>query len=130
MKIIGTGVDIIENKRILRLIKNPNFIKRVFNQQEIISSKNPKNKQNFFAKRFAAKEAFSKALGTGFRNKLNYRDIEISNDEIGKPYFKINTKIKKLIQKLFKIKSFNFFLSISDEKKYSIAFVILQKKWN
>ena len=82
----------------------------------------------YFAKKFAAKEAFVKSLGTGFRNGLNFNDIAIINDKLGKPSFFITNKIKNLIKKKFKINSFNFFLSISDEKKHSIAFVILGKK--
>ena len=61
------------------------------------------------------------------RNNLNFNDISIVNDKYGKPLFILNDKIKKIIQKKFKISSFNFFLSISDEKKYSVAYVILQK---
>ena len=86
------------------------------------------NKKSYYSKRFAAKEAFSKAIGTGFIDNLNFKDISIINDKMGKPSFIINEKIKKIIKKEFKVSSFNFFLSISDEKKYSIAYVILQKK--
>ena len=127
MKIIGTGVDIVENSRIKKLIANNSFLNRVFTNKEILISKKIKNKTSYFAKRFAAKEAFVKSLGTGFRYGLNLKDISIINDKLGKPSFFINKKIKNLIKKRFKINSFNFFLSISDEKKYSIAFVIFQK---
>ena len=84
------------------------------------------NKTNFFAKRFAAKEAFAKSLGTGFRNNLNFKDIEILNDKFGKPYYYKSKKIDKIIKNRFKIKKYNLFLSISDEKDYSIAFTILE----
>ena len=127
MSILGNGVDIVDNLRIKKSIKNSNFIKRIYSNDEIKESKNVKNKANFFAKRFAAKEAFVKSLGTGFRYGLNLKDISIINDKLGKPSFFINKKIKNLIKKRFKINSFNFFLSISDEKKYSIAFVVFQK---
>ena len=127
MKIIGTGVDIVENSRIKKSIANNYFLKRVFTNKEILISKKIKNKTSYFAKRFAAKEAFVKSLGTGFRYGLNLKDISIINDKLGKPSFFINKKIKNLIKKKFKINSFNFFLSISDEKKYSIAFVVFQK---
>ena len=127
MKIIGTGVDIVENARIKKLIINNIFIRRVFTKDEILISKKIKNKVSYFAKKFAAKEAFVKSLGTGFRNGLNFKDISIINDKLGKPSFLITNKIKKIVKKKFKINSFNFFLSISDENKYSIAFVILQK---
>ena len=127
MKIVGAGVDIVENSRIKKSILNNSFLNRVFTNEEILISKNMKNKSSYFAKRFAAKEAFIKSLGTGFRNGFNFKDISVINDKLGKPSFFITKKIKNLIKKRFKINSFNFFLSISDEKKYSIAFVIFQK---
>ena len=127
MKIIGAGVDIVENSRIKKSILNNSFLKRVFTNEEILISKNMKNKYRYFAKRFAAKEAFVKSLGTGFRNGFNFKDISVVNDKLGKPSFLITKKIKNMIKKRFRIKTFNFFLSISDEKKYSIAFVIFQK---
>ena len=127
MKIIGTGVDIIENSRIKKSILNNSFLNRVFTNKEILISKKMKNKSSYFAKRFAAKEAFVKSLGTGFRNGFNFKDISVINDKLGKPYFFITKKIKNMIKKKFNVNSFNFFLSISDEKKYSIAFVIFQK---
>jgi len=127
MKIIGTGIDIVENLRIKKSILNNSFLNRIFTNEEILISKNMKNKSSYFAKRFAAKEAFVKSLGTGFRNGFNFKDISVINDKLGKPSFFITKKIKNIIKKRFKINSFNFFLSISDEKKYSIAFVIFQK---
>tara|TARA_Y100000996_G_C22552225_1_gene654116 strand:- start:3099 stop:3485 length:387 start_codon:yes stop_codon:yes gene_type:complete len=128
MKIVGLGIDIIENKRIKESLKKKFFTSRIFNALEIKLSKKEKNKTNFFAKRFAAKEAFSKSLGTGFRKSLNFNDIIILNDKLGKPYFHLNDKIKKVIKKKYNVKSTNFLLSLSDEKEYSIAFVILQIK--
>ena len=128
MKILGIGVDLIENKRISNLINNKSFIKRTFGKREVNLAKKFSNKINYFAKRFAAKEAFAKSLGTGFRNNLNFKDIEILNDKIGKPYFFKTKKINQIIVKKFKIKKFDLFLSISDEKDYSVAFTILQKK--
>ena len=126
MKIGGTGIDIVENARIKNAIKNSQFIKRVFSKKEILNSKKIKNKTSFFSKKFAAKEALAKSLGTGISKGLNFNDITIINDKLGKPSFLITDKIKKLIKKRFKISRFNFFLSISDEKKYSIAIVIFQ----
>ena len=126
MKILGIGVDIIENKRIKEAIKNKSFINRVYSVREQRQSNLTKNKVAFFSKRFAAKEALSKALGTGFRMKLHFKDIEVVNDKMGKPNFVKNRKITKIIQNKFKIKSYNVFLSISDEKKYSTAFAIIQ----
>jgi holo-[acyl-carrier protein] synthase len=125
---LGIGVDIISNKRIKSLVKNKAFIQRTFGKNEVKFSKKIKKKTNYFAKRFAAKEAFAKSIGTGFRKDLNFKDIEILNDKIGKPYFFNSKKITNLVKKKFKVKNFDLFLSISDEKDYSIAFTILQKK--
>ena len=127
MKILGIGVDIIKNKRIKSLIKNKAFIERTFGKNEIKFSKKISNKTNYFAKRFSAKEAFSKSLGTGFRNNLIFKDIEILNDKLGKPYYFKSKKLDDIIRKKFKIKRYNLFLSITDEKDYSVAFTILQK---
>ncbi len=126
MKTIGIGVDIVDNNRIKSLIKNKKFVNRIFSKKEISISKKYLNKTNFFSKRFAAKESFAKALGTGFRNNLNLKDIEIINDKLGKPYYLISPKIEKLIKKKKKSKNFQLFLSISDEKDYSVAFTIIQ----
>ena len=128
MKILGIGVDIVENSRIGELLKNKLFIKRIFSNSEILIANKIRDKKGYYSKRFAAKEAFAKSIGTGFRNNLNYNDISIINDKLGKPSFVISEKIKKIVKKQFKTSSFNFFLSISDEKKYSVAYVILQKK--
>ena len=126
MKILGIGVDIIENKRIKYSLKNSKFIKRIYSSNELKQSLKTINKTSFFSKRFAAKEAFSKALGTGFRKNLNFKDIEIMNDKMGKPYFKKSEKIIMIIKNKFNVKKFNCFLSISDEQNYSTAFVIIQ----
>ena len=126
MKIHGIGIDIIENKRIKESIKNHNFKDRIYSSKELKLSTLSKNKVGFFSKRFAAKEAFAKALGTGFRDNLNFKDIEIINDKKGKPYYLKSKKISKIIHKNFNIKKYNCFLSISDEKDYSTAFTIIQ----
>ena len=81
MKILGIGVDIIDNKRIKKLIKSSKFKNRIYSRKELKLSKKTRNKAAFFSKRFAAKEAFSKALGTGFSSNLNFKDIEITNDK-------------------------------------------------
>ena len=126
MKILGIGVDIIQNKRIKALIRNHKFKDRIFSSKELKLSNYSKNKIGFFSKRFAAKEAFAKALGTGFRNNLNFKDIEIMNDKLGKPYYAKTKKITTIIRKEFRVKNFNCFLSISDEKEYSTAFAIIE----
>jgi len=131
MEVIGNGIDIVKNSRIQKSISNINFIKRIYSTHEINQSRFIKNKIGFFAKRFAAKEAFVKSLGTGFRKGINFSDISIVNNSLGKPDIKINNKIKFIIRKKIKIKKFKVFLSLSDEKTHSIAFVVLSglKKW-
>ena len=128
MKTLGIGVDIVQNSRIKKSITNEKFLLRIFTNDEINKSKKTKNKTAFFSKRFAAKEAFSKALGTGFRGTLNFKDISVTNNKYGKPSIKINKKLHNLINKKFKTKKINVLLSISDDSKHSIAFVILEKK--
>ena len=126
MKILGIGIDIIDNNRIKESIKNNKFKSRIYSSNELKLSKKTKNKVAFFSKIFAAKEAFSKALGTGFSSNLSFKDIEITNDKKGMPKYVDNKKIIKIVQKKYKIKKFNSFLSISDEKDYSTAFAIIQ----
>ena len=129
MKTLGIGVDIVQNSRIRKSITNEKFLLRIFTNDEINKSKKTKNKTAFFSKRFAAKEAFSKALGSGFRETLNFKDISITNNALGKPSIKINNKLHNLINKKFKTKKINVLLSISDESKHSIAFVIIERTW-
>ena len=129
MNIFGIGTDIVNIKRMKKLlsINKNNFKKRIFSKNEINYCENKKNSVSFYAKRFAAKESFVKALGTGFRKNINFKDIEVVNNTYGKPYISINKKIANKIKTLFKVKKFNILLSISDEKKYSIASVIISK---
>ena len=128
MDIIGNGVDIIKNSRINKSLKIKGFINRIFTKKEIKQGKKIKNKINFYAKRFAAKEAFVKAIGSGFRSDINFIDIEIKNYKSGKPYIFLSKKLKNLLKKKFKIQKYKVFLSLSDEKDYSIAFVVIDKK--
>ena len=128
MNTIGNGVDIIKNSRINNSLKIRGFLKRIFTENEIKQGKKLKNKINFFAKRFAAKEAFVKAIGTGFRSDINFIDIEIKNYRNGKPYISLSNKLKNFLKKKFKIQRYKIFLSLSDEKNYSIAFVVIDKK--
>ena len=129
MEIVGNGVDIIKNSRVKNLIKNPKFLSRIFSVNEIKDSKKIKNKTNFFAKRFAAKEAFVKSIGIGFRKGINFKDISVKKNKLGKPIITYNDKVKKILNKKFKSKKFNVYVSLSDEKYYSIAYVIVNKLW-
>tara|TARA_B100000965_G_scaffold130806_1_gene109037 strand:+ start:137 stop:526 length:390 start_codon:yes stop_codon:yes gene_type:complete len=128
MDIIGNGVDIVENKRIEKSLKIKGFIERIFTKNEINKSKKLKNKTSYFAKRFAAKEAFVKSIGEGFRNNINFNDINVVNDKKGKPKIHISNNIKKIIKKKFKLNKYKIYLSLSDEMMHSIAFVIINKK--
>ena len=128
MNIIGNGVDIIKNSRINSSLKIKGFLNRIFTKKEIDQGKKLKNKTNFYAKRFAAKEAFVKAIGTGFRYDINFIDIEIKNYKNGKPYIALSKNLDNFLQKKFKIHKYKVFLSLSDEKDYSIAFVVIDKQ--
>ena len=127
MKIIGNGVDIVRNKRIEKSLKIDGFKKRIFTKYEITNSKKIKNKINYFAKRFAAKEAFVKSIGTGFKYGINFNDITVKNNKSGKPVLILNRKLKNLLKQRLNLKKFKINLSLADENKYSIAFVIINK---
>ena len=129
MSVLGTGIDIVENYRLKKLLlkKKSNFKNKIFTNNEIAYCEKKSNFTNCYSKRFAAKEAFVKALGTGFRKNINFKDIEVLKNHYGKPYLLINKKIINKIKTSFKVKKFNILLSISDETKYSIASVIISK---
>ena len=129
MSVLGTGIDIVDNYRLKKLLikKKSNFKNKIFTNNEIAYCEKKSNITNCYSKRFAAKEAFVKALGTGFRNNINFKDIEVVKNHYGKPYLLINKKVINKIKTLFKVKKFNVLLSISDETKYAIASVIISK---
>tara|TARA_B100000963_G_C22600081_1_gene659802 strand:- start:885 stop:1274 length:390 start_codon:yes stop_codon:yes gene_type:complete len=127
MKIFGIGVDIVNNERFAKLSKKNDFVRRICSKKELVILKNKKNKILYLSKRFSAKEAFVKSLGSGFRNKLCFTDISILNNKKGKPYFFFNQKLKNILQKKYRINKFKAHLSLSDEKKYSVSYVILEK---
>ena len=104
MKIFGIGTDIVKVSRIKKFIKKKTFITRLFNKQEVLKCKKTKNPSNCFAKRFAAKEAFSKALGTGISKGINFNEIVVLNEKNGKPFIKLLKKTKKNVEKKFKKK--------------------------
>ena len=125
MKLYGIGTDIIKVDRIKKLIKKRNLKKRLFNQNEIKKCEKTKNTSNCFAKRFAAKEAFSKALGTGISKGINFNEIIILNEKNGKPFIKLLNKTKFNVEKRIKKKKYKISLSISDENNYAVAFVTI-----
>ena len=124
MKIYGIGTDIVSVDRIKKSLKNKNFIKRLFNKDEVIKCSKLINSNNCYAKRFAAKEAFSKALGTGISSGINFNEIIVQNEKNGKPFIRLKGETKKKIDKKLKKKA-KFFLSLSDEQKYAVAFVTI-----
>ena len=124
MKIYGIGTDIVSVNRIKKLQKNENFLNRVFCSEERLKCSRLTNFINCYAKRFAAKEAFSKALGTGISNGINFNEIMVMNEKNGKQFIKIKGKTMKIIKKKFKKKPI-IALSLSDEKKYAVAFVTI-----
>ena len=125
MNIYGIGTDIVSIKRIKSSLKKKLFIKRIYNEQEVIKCKQVTTQYNCYAKRFAAKEAFSKALGTGISNGINFKEIVILNNKSGKPFISIIGKTKEILKKKFKKKKSKISLSLSDEKKYAVAFVTI-----
>ena len=125
MNIYGIGTDIVRVDRIKKFLKNKNFLKRVFNEKEILKCKKIINSSNCYAKRFAAKEAFSKALGTGIINGINFNEIIVLNSKLGKPYINLIGQTKKTIIKKLKGKKLKVSLSLSDKKKYAVAFVTI-----
>ena len=112
----GSGIDIVEVKRLEAAVKRWGdvFLKRVFTEKELAYSKNKRYPFVHLAARFAAKEAVFKALGTN--PKLNFKDIEISNDQHGRPYCTIKNKVTPIL------------LSISHTYEYAVASAIIQKK--
>ena len=125
MKIHGIGTDIVKISRIKKTINKKSLLTRLFNKDEISKCKKMKNISSCFAKRFAAKEAFSKALGTGIAKGINFKEIVILNQKNGKPYIKLFNKTKKTVKKKFKNKKIKISLSLTDEDKYAVAFVTI-----
>ena len=127
MKIFGIGTDIINIKRMEKSIKKngDNFINKVFSKNEILYCKKKKNPFPFYAKRFAAKEALSKALGTGIRKGINFKNIEITNDNFGKPSIKLKGSTANFINKKIKNKKYSIYLSLSDDVPWAQATVIV-----
>ena len=125
MRIFGVGTDIIRINRLKKSLNKKPFLLRVYSNEEIEKCKRTKINFNCFAKRFAAKEAFSKALGTGISKGINFNEIIVLNEKSGKPYIKLANKTKKIVEKKLKKKTYKISLSISDEKDYAVAFVTI-----
>ena len=127
MKIFGIGTDIINIKRLEKTLKknSDSFKKRIFSKKEILYCEKKKNSSSFFAKRFAAKEALSKALGTGIRKGIDFKNIEILNDKLGKPTIKLHGVTKNFLKKKIKNKKYFIHLSLSDDEPWAQATVII-----
>ncbi len=125
MKIYGIGTDIANIDRIKKSLKNKDFIDRLFNKNEVKKCNNQINKANCYAKRFAAKEAFSKAMGTGISKGINFNEIIVHNIKSGKPNIKLLGNTKKVVNKILNKKKFNIFLSLSDDKPFAVATVVI-----
>ena len=124
MKIYGIGTDIVNVDRIRKTLKNKSFLNRLYCKEEMLKCDKLLNSINCYAKRFAAKEAFSKALGTGISNGINFNEIIVMNEKNGKPFIKLKGKTLQIIKKKFKKKP-KIALSLTDEKKYAVAFVTI-----
>ena len=125
MKIHGIGTDIANINRIKKSLKNKKFKDRIFNFSEIKKCNDQVHKENCFAKRYAAKEAFAKALGTGITNGIKFKEIIVHNIKSGKPNIKLLANTKKIVSKVLKKKKFSIFLSLSDDKPFAIATVVI-----
>ena len=128
MKIIGFGTDLTNINRFKKILKNNKlFKKRIFSLKEINYCDKKKYSYLCYAKRFAAKEAFVKAIGTGITNGISLKEIEVSNNKEGKPSLTIKGKTLAVVKKILKVKKINSFISLSDDKPCAIANVIITK---
>ena len=126
MTILGLGTDIVNIKRVEKIIiKNKkNFIKKILHKKE---KKDKKITAEFLSKKFAAKEAFSKALGTGIGKLINFNEIIIINKQSGAPTIQIEKKAEKRVLKKLNVKKPKYFISISDDYPFALATVIISK---
>ena len=120
--IVGIGNDIIEIERVEKAISKEGFIAKVYTQREIENIVKRGNRTETYAGIFSAKEAISKAIGTGVR-EFALTDLEILNDDLGKPYVIISDKLNKIIQR--KKENYQIEIAISHSKKYATAMAII-----
>ena len=125
MKLFGIGTDIVQINRFKKNLNNNNLLKRLFSKSEITNCRSKINAKNCFAKRFAAKEAFSKALGTGISKGISLNEIIVLNEKSGKPFIRLIGNTKKITEKKLKKKKYKISVSLSDEKNYAVAFVTI-----
>jgi len=130
MKIFGLGTDIVNIKRLEKILKKneDGFKSRIFSKSEILYCDKKKSPAPFYAKRYAAKEALSKALGTGIRKGINFKDIEIINNNFGKPSIKLKGTTANFLKKKIRAKKYSIYLSLSDDLPWAQATVIISYK--
>ncbi len=122
----GIGIDLVSVKRIeksLEKLGDP-FAKKILSDNELSEYSDEKNKAAYLAKHFASKEAFLKALGTGLRNGISFKQISVEHNELGKPLMHCEARAKEIIDDQ---SITNIHLSISDEKDYATAVVVLEQ---
>jgi len=125
--IFGIGTDIVRVERMQQSLDKhgERFARRILTEHELIGYQQTNKPANYLAKRFAAKEATAKAMGTGFRNGLSLKHINIGHDEQGKPLLEFNGLAAEFMDK----KGINeAHISLADEQEYAVAFVTLIKK--
>jgi len=127
MEIFGIGTDIINIKRIESSFKKngQSFKEKIFSKKEILYCDSKKNPYPYYAKRFAAKEAFSKAIGTGIRKGIDFKNIEISNNKLGKPSILLKGNTATTFKKIIKSKKYIIYLSLSDDLPWAQATVVV-----
>lgn len=125
--IYGIGTDIVRIQRLVDILQRygERFARRILADDEMQEFQVSNRKSHFLAKRFAAKEAFVKAIGTGFRNGISLRDIRVTHDDLGKPLLTFSTRLD---QRLGNLGIDGCHLSLSDEQDYAIAFVTLERR--
>ena len=127
MKIFGIGTDIVNIRRMEKSLKRhgSKFKNNIFSKDEITYCEKKKNSGAFYAKRFAAKEAFSKALGTGIRKGVSLKNIEVANNVYGKPFILLKGNLPNYLKKKVKSKKYDIHLSLSDDNPWAQATVII-----
>ncbi|MCX7823756.1 MAG: holo-ACP synthase [Syntrophobacterales bacterium] len=125
MAIRGIGVDIVHIPRIEMALSKwgDRFRRRIFTERELFAARSRSKEGLFLALRFAAKEAFAKAVGTGIRDPLKWRDIEVVSNELGRPEIVLSNRLETWCKAM---NIHRWYLSLSDDRDYAIAFVVLE----
>lgn len=129
--ILGIGTDIVSVSRVkaLAIKSNSKLFSKILTKEELLDLKSDFSSEksfSFLAKRFSAKESFSKALGLGIGRGLNFKDIGVKNDQNGKPYIEKTEKLDSFVRGHFNVNDFNAHLTISDQDEYSVTFCVIE----